>query len=156
MTFVEREIGPLVNLTVGGGKAAQRASANANGNLYERHNAQVARGGEWRVWAEPETGGEAYIPLAASKRAKSLSIWAETGRRLGVTSYANGGLRPAPARAVTAGTSPEIGALIAEGVQLRAALSNITVVDADRALIGTMKVQAAEVVGGLVSSVRRR
>ena len=81
---------------------------------------------------------------------------AETGRRLGVTSYANGGLRPAPARAVTAGTSPEIGALIAEVVQLRAALSNITVVDADRALIGTMKVQAAEVVGGLVSSVRRR
>jgi len=34
-------------------------------------------------WAEPETHGEAFIPLAASKRARSLAIWEETGRRLG-------------------------------------------------------------------------
>ena len=29
----------------------------------ERHVAQLAKGGTWRLWAEPETGGEAYIPL---------------------------------------------------------------------------------------------
>ena len=94
--------------------------------------------------------------LAASKRAKSLAIWAETGRRLGVTSYANGGLRPAPARAVTAGTSPEIGALIAEVVQLRAALSSLTVVDAGGQLITTMQVVARSETAGLVSALRRR
>jgi hypothetical protein len=36
-----------------------------------------------RVWAEPETGGESYIPHAASKRGKSLDIWRQTGRILG-------------------------------------------------------------------------
>src|SRR5699024_11454700 len=34
-------------------------------------------------WAEPETKGEAFIPLAASKRRRSLAIWEETGRHLG-------------------------------------------------------------------------
>lgn len=34
------------------------------------------------MWAEPTTGGEAYIPLAGGRR--SVDIWAETGRRLGV------------------------------------------------------------------------
>ena len=57
--------------------------------------AQIAPAGSWRVWAEPETGGEAYIPLAAAKRIRSLEIWRETGRRLGVTGpqhFANGGV----------------------------------------------------------------
>lgn len=55
----------------------------------ENHVAQIARAGTMRVWAEPETGGEAYIPLAASKRRRSLKIWEATGRRLGA--YARGG-----------------------------------------------------------------
>jgi hypothetical protein len=55
---------------------------NADGNLYEQHQAEIAPGGAWRVWAEPETGGEAYIPLAPAKRARSMEIWRETGRRL--------------------------------------------------------------------------
>jgi hypothetical protein len=48
------------------------------------------------VWAEPETGGEAYIPLATSKRERSLDIWTEVGKRLGVTfqSFADGALTP--------------------------------------------------------------
>ena len=125
----------------------------ADGGI-EDHTAHIAT--TMRVFAEPETGGEAYIPLAASKRARSLSIWAETGRRLGVTSYANGGLRPSPARAVTAGTGPEIGALIAEVVQLRAALSSLTVVDAGGQLITTMQVVARSETAGLVSALRRR
>lgn len=40
----------------------------------EDHVAQVASAGAVRVWAEPETGGEAYIPLAPAKRQRSLEI----------------------------------------------------------------------------------
>lgn len=60
----------------------------------EEHVAQIAPGGSWRVWAEPETQGEAYIPLAASKRTRSRAIAEETVRRLGGHAqwYASGGL----------------------------------------------------------------
>lgn len=63
----------------------------------ERHIAQIARAGTYRVWAEDETGGEAYIPLAASKRPRSRAITEETVRRLGgdpdsIHWFANGGL----------------------------------------------------------------
>lgn len=65
----------------------------ANGDVRNGHTAQIAPAGAWRVWAEPETGGEAYIPLAPQKRTRSLDIWQETGRRLGVEGYADGGVR---------------------------------------------------------------
>ncbi|MFI1735216.1 phage tail tape measure protein [Streptomyces acidicola] len=61
----------------------------------ETHVAQIAPAGSWRIWAEPETGGEAYIPLAPSKRPRSRRIAEETVRRLGggpVEWYASGGL----------------------------------------------------------------
>ena len=61
-----------------------------SGGLRERHVAEIAPAGAWRVWAEPETGGEAYIPLASSKRTRSLEIWRETGRRLGAQGYRDG------------------------------------------------------------------
>ena len=63
----------------------------ANGGFSERHVAQIAHAGAMRVWAEPETGGEAYIPLSPTKRGRSLEIWEETGRRLGVQGFADGG-----------------------------------------------------------------
>lgn len=44
-----------------------------------------------RFFAEPETGGEAYIPLSSGKRQRSIAIWAQTGRILGV--LANGGIQ---------------------------------------------------------------
>jgi hypothetical protein len=47
---------------------------------------------QYRIFAEPETGGEAYIPLSVSKRSRSLAIWEETGRRLGAQRYADGGI----------------------------------------------------------------
>lgn len=53
-----------------------------DGGMRENHVAEIAPAGAWRVWAEPETGGEAYIPLAPDKRSRSLAIWEETGRRL--------------------------------------------------------------------------
>ena len=46
-------------------------------------------------WAEPETGGEAFIPLAPAKRKRSLQIWQKTGELLGAKfqTFANGGIR---------------------------------------------------------------
>ncbi|MFG2956361.1 phage tail tape measure protein [Streptomyces sp. NPDC048291] len=67
----------------------------ANGGVRrENHVAQIAPAGSWRVWAEPETQGEAYVPLAASKRPRSKTIVEEVVRRFGgdVTWYAGGGL----------------------------------------------------------------
>jgi TP901 family phage tail tape measure protein len=66
----------------------------ADGGMRENHVAQIARKGSWRVWAEDETGGEAYIPLAASKRPRSRQIAAETVKRLGgaVQWFAGGGI----------------------------------------------------------------
>ncbi|MEW2402125.1 phage tail tape measure protein [Streptomyces sp. NPDC046862] len=49
----------------------------------ENHTAQIAPAGAWRMWAEPETGGEAYVPLSPSKRPRSRAIVEETVRRLG-------------------------------------------------------------------------
>ncbi|MEV7804984.1 hypothetical protein AB0O28_18745 [Microbispora sp. NPDC088329] len=40
----------------------------------ERHVAQIGAPGAIRIWNEPETSGEAYIPLALSKRARSEAI----------------------------------------------------------------------------------
>ena len=57
----------------------------ANGGSREDHKAQIARGGEWRVWAEPETGGESYIPLAKSKRKRSTQILAKTADIFGLS-----------------------------------------------------------------------
>ena len=57
----------------------------ANGGSREDHRAQIAKGGEWRIWAEPETGGESYIPLAKSKRKRSTQILAKTADIFGLT-----------------------------------------------------------------------
>ena len=63
----------------------------ANGGI-ENHVAQIAPAGAMRVWAEPETGGEAYIPLAKSKRTRSEQILATVADKFGMRleRYANG------------------------------------------------------------------
>ncbi|PPF56093.1 phage tail tape measure protein [Clavibacter michiganensis] len=104
-TFIRSYNGRTITLAIRASGAAtgpayaQRQEADggvldfyANGGLRENHVAQIAKAGTWRVWAEDETGGEAYIPLAPSKRARSLEIYKETGRRLGVESFADGGV----------------------------------------------------------------
>lgn len=60
----------------------------------EDHRAQIARGGSMRLWAEPETGGEAYIPLAASKRSRSTAILGAVAQKFGynLSKYADGGI----------------------------------------------------------------
>lgn len=71
----------------------------ANGGVRENHVAQMARAGAYRVWAEPETGGETYIPHASSKRTRSEQLMAETASILGGTyipseahGFADGGI----------------------------------------------------------------
>ncbi|MEU9120051.1 phage tail tape measure protein [Streptomyces sp. NPDC048506] len=69
----------------------------ADGGVRENHVAQIAPAGAMRVWAEPETHGEGYVPLAESKRPRSRRITEEIVRRLGgdpsgIDWYANGGL----------------------------------------------------------------
>ncbi|CAM3535989.1 hypothetical protein TSOC111612_01330 [Tsukamurella ocularis] len=61
----------------------------ANGGI-EDHTAHITD--KLRVFGEPETGGEAYIPLSPAKRARSLAIWQQTGKRLGVNAFAAGGI----------------------------------------------------------------
>jgi hypothetical protein len=56
----------------------------------ENHVAQIVKAGAMRLWGEPETGGEAYIPLAAQKRTRSLSILAEVAKRFGYNLTAAG------------------------------------------------------------------
>ena len=99
-----------IRVQVGGaasvGAAVGRAISSAHGNLFEAyghgglresHVAQIAPAGAWRVWAEPETGGEAYIPLANDgRRGRAEQIWREVGRRFGLVQYANGGLTGSP------------------------------------------------------------
>jgi hypothetical protein len=62
----------------------------------EDHRAQIARPGQMRVWAEPETGGEAYIPLSTSKRDRSTDILGRVADRFGYALepkfFADGGL----------------------------------------------------------------
>lgn len=47
-------------------------------------------------YAEPSTGGEAYIPLAQSKRPRSIEVWKQTGNLLGIKHFDNGGLNGRP------------------------------------------------------------
>lgn len=67
----------------------------AAGGGVENHIAQISpRGGPLRLWAEPETGGEAYIPLASSKRSRSVAVLQQVARQFGltVTRMADGGV----------------------------------------------------------------
>ncbi|AKN68769.1 hypothetical protein QR97_02185 [Streptomyces sp. PBH53] len=67
-----------------GAAVGSRIRAFANGS--EQHIAQIARAGEMRLWAEPETApGEAYIPLAPSKRKRSEEILDWVARFFGGT-----------------------------------------------------------------------
>ncbi len=62
----------------------QRQLENAEGNVYENHEATVAKAGTpARLWAEPETQGEAYIPFAPSKRRRSTGILDYVAGRFG-------------------------------------------------------------------------
>lgn len=78
-----------------GGINLPTVNSYANGG-FENHVAQISRGQTpFRVWSEPETGGEAYIPLSRAKRPRSLKILEEVASMFGMSlskSFANGGI----------------------------------------------------------------
>lgn len=82
--FGEADGGIIRQFADGGVQRAIGRKVRAFANGAERHIAQIARGGEYRVWAEDETGGEAYIPLAKSKRARSMDILAQVADEFGM------------------------------------------------------------------------
>lgn len=72
----------------------RRLEQYANGgHRHEKHVAQIANAGDWRLWAEPETGGEAYIPLARSKRGRSTAILNDVAKIFGLQLVDNDGNR---------------------------------------------------------------
>jgi len=100
----------------------------------ENHVAQIASANTIRVWAEPETGGEAYIPLAPSKRSRSEEILSEVAERFGgrfyrtmpvsrsaVSPVSGGSWRPQPVYNITVNggldSGPEIGARVVRSIQ---------------------------------------
>jgi TP901 family phage tail tape measure protein len=72
-------------------RGAPAARFHAYGGI-EDHQAQIAEPST-RIWAEPETGGEAYIPLHPSKRGRSEAILGEVASMFGynMEKYASGG-----------------------------------------------------------------
>ncbi|MDX3232894.1 phage tail tape measure protein [Streptomyces sp. ME19-01-6] len=87
--------GGIVDYYANGG--IQRGGVRRFAGGAENHVAQIAPAGSWRVWAEPETDGEGYVPFARSKRGRSRAITEEIVRRLGgdpsaITWQANGGV----------------------------------------------------------------
>ncbi|MCF2531753.1 phage tail tape measure protein [Yinghuangia soli] len=61
------------------------------------HEAQIARPGTIRVWNEYEAGGEAYVPLATSKRGRSTAILRQVAQQFGyqlLPARAQSGARP--------------------------------------------------------------
>jgi hypothetical protein len=80
----------------GHGSAAGNIFHYAAGDVANRHMPELAGPGLTRVWREPETGGEAYIPLANDwRRPRAKSIAAETVALLGGTAFfATGAVRP--------------------------------------------------------------
>lgn len=68
------------------------------GGVREHHTAQIAPAGAWRIWAEPETGGEAYIPMGLPKRARSKAILDQVANLFGYQLISDAELRLLEAR----------------------------------------------------------
>lgn len=75
-------IGAPVNFAVGGVMQG-----------HENHFATIARGPTMRIWNEPETGGEAYIPLGSQNRGRSVAITSAVAKQFGYSlqPFAEGG-----------------------------------------------------------------
>ena len=69
---------------------------NADGDIHEAGQAQIRNGYGRGIyqWAEAETGWEAFIPGAPSKRGRSEQILAETARRMGFGVVRFGDVKP--------------------------------------------------------------
>lgn len=58
----------------------------ASGGTWENHRPQVVRAtpGTVRIWAEPETGGESYIPHAMDRRPAAIGVLGYTADKFGL------------------------------------------------------------------------
>ncbi|MEV7936600.1 phage tail tape measure protein [Kitasatospora sp. NPDC088264] len=118
----------------------------ANGALRppsgERHIAHIAPAGSWRVFGEPETGGEAYLPLSPAKRERSKLILNEVAGRFGATVlYGAGRLNPVGYGRDTAWTGSSSGPAAVKLVPARSATTNVVVRDNVPApLVGSISV----------------
>lgn len=94
----------------------------ANGGLTAASYAEGAHVAEiaqptYRLWAEPETGGEAYIPMALSKRARSTAILNTVAERFGLAltskigAYSSGAVVGSSVPSAGGGRGPLIGSL---------------------------------------------
>ncbi|GAA2439895.1 hypothetical protein [Streptomyces glaucus] len=98
--------GGIVTYANGGIRAAtNRIKAFAAG--AERHIAQIGKPGEIRIWNEPETKGEAYIPLAPEKRKRSEAILNRVAQMFGgqVVYFAQGAMRQYASGAIRSSSS---------------------------------------------------
>lgn len=124
--------------------------AEANGGMVdyyasggENHTAQIAPAGAMRVWAEPETGGEAYIPLSAAKRGRSMEILSDVARRFNMAVTPRIDHRALASALAGQQSGPSAAAI---GHAVRAALAGVTVVMDGRA-VGTVQGRQADVLG---------
>lgn len=133
ITTIEREIKRDANRAASNAATSRnRGTANARGGLqnvggYTRHPSEVlfrsfAAGGlngeqlprqaviapprTLVQWAEPETGGEAFIPLSTANRPRSTAILAEVAERFGLALSNTAGQ---PVTGSVAPTSPSTG-----------------------------------------------
>lgn len=97
LTFKEQgsSLQQAINTYLGKSGLPGLPSHSANGNIFyagggENHTAQIGNG-QTRVWNEPETGGEAYIPMALSKRGRSTAILNEVAQKFGLGGGMGGG-----------------------------------------------------------------
>ena len=83
-------------------KGAAAFSQNAWGDVKDRHHPEIADGRTMRVWAEPETQGESYIPHANDgRRPRAKRILEHTADKFGgqVLWFARGGAAGRPSAA---------------------------------------------------------
>lgn len=79
--LIYRNANRTISVRIAAGAGGQGGITQADGGhvkFYsqggENHEAQYAQPGDWRIWAEPETGGEWYLPDSPAKRGRSLSL----------------------------------------------------------------------------------
>lgn len=93
--YLELHIKPVVVHQTASGPHGGGFYKYADGGITENHVAQIAGASSpIRMWAEPETGGEAYIPLSMGKRGRSEGILGQVASMFGfgLTPMANGGI----------------------------------------------------------------
>jgi TP901 family phage tail tape measure protein len=59
------------------------AGGGSWGRIREDHMAQIGSYGRTRIWNEPETGGEAYIPLGSGKRNSAETVFETVAKMFG-------------------------------------------------------------------------